>query len=239
PEANPFLGWRAIRVSLMLKDVFKVQLRAILRASLLKNVQIMFPMISGVEELIQAKRVLEEVKEDLRMEEVPFDEGIKVGAMIEVPSAAMVAEQLAEEVDFFSIGTNDLIQYSIAVDRGNEKIAYLFEPFHPGVLRLVKYIIDAGHSKGIWVGMCGEMSGDPLAAIPLLGFGLDEFSMSPILLPRIKNIIRSVTIEEAKVVAEKIMGMRTAEEIKDHLKGVLDQKFCELPAYEREERKKT
>ncbi len=228
PEANPFLGWRAIRVSLTLKDVFKVQLRAILRASVGGNVQIMFPMISGLEELVEAKEVLKEVKEELRERQIPFDEKMKVGAMIEVPAAVMVAEHLAREVDFFSIGTNDLIQYAVAVDRGNERIAYLFEPLHPGVLRLIKLTIDAGHRRGIWVGMCGEMSADPLATIPLLGFGLDEFSMSPVVLPQIKNIIRSVTLKEAQIVAEQILQMKSAREIREFLQGRLDERLCDI-----------
>ncbi|MCD6169512.1 MAG: phosphoenolpyruvate--protein phosphotransferase [Candidatus Latescibacteria bacterium] len=228
PEANPFLGWRAIRVSLALKDLFKVQLRAILRASVVGNIQVMFPMISGLEELVEAKGVLEEVKEELRQKKIPFDEQIKVGAMIEVPAAVMVAEYLAGEVDFFSLGTNDLIQYAVAVDRGNEKISYLFDPLHPGVLRLIKLTIDAGHRRGIWVGMCGEMSADPLATVPLLGLGLDEFSMSPLVLPQIKNIIRSVTFKEAQAVAEEILQMKTAREIRKFLQQVMDRKFCDI-----------
>jgi len=212
-QMNPFLGWRAIRFCLARPDIFKAQLRAILRASVHGKLKIMYPMISGVEELKQANSILDEVKRDLKKESIPFDDNIEVGAMIEVPSAALTSDILAREADFFSIGTNDLIQYSLAVDRVNEKIAYLYEPTHPAVLRLIKNIIESGHQAGIWVGMCGEMAGDIIMTIILLGLGLDEFSTSPIAIPEIKRIIRTVTMNEAKTVAEEAMTLSTGKEV--------------------------
>ena len=214
-EMNPFMGWRAIRFCLARPDIFKVQLRAILRASAHGKLKIMYPMISGVEELREANKLLGEMKDELRRENVPFDQNIKVGAMIEVPSAAMTADILAREVDFFSIGTNDLIQYSLAVDRVNEKIAYLYEPAHPAVLRLIKSVIDIGHKTNIWVGMCGEMAGDPAFALLLLGFGLDEFSTSPVNIPRIKQIIRSVDYKTAQEIANEALTLSTGTEIEE------------------------
>jgi phosphotransferase system enzyme I (PtsI) len=212
-EMNPFLGWRAIRFCLARPDVFKSQLRAILRASIYGNLKVMYPMISGLAELKQANAILEEVRVSLRKEGVPFDENMEVGAMIEVPSAALTSDILAKEVDFFSIGTNDLIQYSLAVDRVNEKIAYLYEPAHPAVLRLVKNIIDNGHNAGIWVGMCGEMAGDINMALILLGLGLDEFSTSPIAIPEMKRIIRAVEMSKAEEIAREAITLPTGEEV--------------------------
>ncbi|NOX97622.1 MAG: phosphoenolpyruvate--protein phosphotransferase [Nitrospirae bacterium] len=212
-EMNPFMGWRAIRFCLERPDIFKVQLRAILRASAHGNLKIMYPMISGVEELRRANLVLEEVREELREKGIPFDKDLEVGVMIETPSAAMTADILAKEVKFFSVGTNDLIQYALAVDRINEKIAYLYEPAHPAVLRLIKSVIDAGHRQGIWVGICGEMAAEPTLAIILLGMGLDEFSMSAVALPEIKKVIRSVTLKEAKKLVKQILTLSTAEEV--------------------------
>ena len=228
PEANPFLGWRAIRVCLELKDLFRTQLRAILRASLCHNVRIMFPMISGIEELLQAKEILEEVRQELAREGTAFDPNCPVGAMIEVPAAALTADLLAQEAAFFSIGTNDLIQYTLAVDRGNERVAYLFEPFHPGVLRMIQSVIEAGHTRGLPVALCGEMSGDPLATVVLVGMGLDEFSMSPMAIPHIKKVIRSVSLDEAQRITETAFTLRTGAEVRSLLEDVLKNKLGEL-----------
>jgi phosphotransferase system enzyme I (PtsI) len=209
----PFLGWRAIRFCLARPDIFKVQLRAILKASVHGKLKLMYPMISGIEELQQAKKMLEEAKGELRKQGFAFDENIQAGAMIEVPSAAMTADLLAKECDFFSIGTNDLIQYSLAVDRTNEKIAYLYEPAHPAVLRLIKNVVEAAHNSGIWVGMCGEMAGEPALAVILLGLGLDEFSMPAFLIPEVKHIIRSLSLEEARAFAEEALKLSTGTEV--------------------------
>ncbi len=224
-ERNPILGWRAIRFCLAQRDVFETQLRALLRASVHGNLLIMFPMISGVEELDQVLEILESVKEDLRRKGVAFRENIPVGSMIEVPSAAMTADVLAKKVDFFSIGTNDLIQYTIAVDRGNEMIAYLYEPFHPGVLRMIKLIIESAHKRSLPVHMCGEMAGDPYASVILLGLGLDGFSMSSFTIPQIKRIIRSVSILEAEELAGEVMEMDSFREIDTFVKGWMNERF--------------
>ena len=212
-EMNPFLGWRAIRFCLARPDIFKVQLKAILRASAHGKLKVMYPMISGVEEIRAANKILSEVKEELRKKGISFDEDIEVGAMIEIPSAALTCDILAKEVDFFSIGTNDLIQYSLAVDRANEKIAYLYEPTHPAVLRLIKNIINTGHEANIWVGMCGEMAGEPAFSLLLLGLGLDEFSSSPVNIPRIKQVIRSVEFKTAQKIAEEALTLSTGHEV--------------------------
>lgn len=225
-ERNPILGWRAIRFCLSHPDVFKTQLRALLRSSVHGRLNIMFPMISGLEELNAAFEVLGEVKAQLRTEGVDFDDQVPVGIMIEVPSAAMTADILARKADFFSIGTNDLIQYTIAVDRGNENIAYLYEPFHPGVLRLIKLIIESGHLHGIPVGMCGEMAGDPAAAIILLGLGLDEFSMSSVGIPEVKQIIRAVSMQEAEEIVGDVMDMRAVAEIEQYMRRLMEERFA-------------
>ncbi|KXG75392.1 Phosphoenolpyruvate-protein phosphotransferase [Fervidicola ferrireducens] len=222
-ELNPFLGWRAIRMCLDNPELFKVQLRAILRASHYGNIKIMYPMISSLSELRRANTILEEAKDELRREGIPFDENLEVGIMVEIPSAAITADILAKEVDFFSIGTNDLIQYTLAVDRMNEKIANLYEPFHPAVLRLIKNVIDASHRAGKWTGMCGEMAGDPLAAPILLGMGLDEFSMSATSISQVKKVIRSLTFEQAKQIADKALEMESPAEIKEMLNKVLEE----------------
>ena len=227
-EMNPYLGWRAIRFCLARPDIFKAQLRAILRASHYGTLKIMYPMISGLEELRKANKILEVVKGDLKRERIPFDEDMEVGVMIEVPSAALTSDILADEVDFFSIGTNDLIQYALAVDRVNEKIAYLYEPAHPAVLRLIRSVINNGHKKGIWVGMCGEMASEPPLALLLLGLGLDEFSTSPILLPEIKKVIRAVTLKEAQDIAKKALSLPTGQEVEDFVKSKLREIAPEL-----------
>ena len=211
-EKNPLLGWRAIRYCLSDPELFQDQLRAILRASAHGDARIMFPMISGPVELDSALAALERAKAECRKRNHAFREDIPVGIMIEVPSAALIADILATKVDFFSIGTNDLIQYTIAVDRGNERVAYLHEPFHPAVLRLVKKVIDDGHAAGIPVSMCGEMASDPFAAIVLLGLGLDEFSMSAVSVPDVKRTIRSISFEEAASVAAEALKLCSHQE---------------------------
>ncbi|MCK4245292.1 MAG: phosphoenolpyruvate--protein phosphotransferase [Candidatus Omnitrophica bacterium] len=215
-ELNPFLGWRAIRFCLARPDIFKTQLRAILRASPFGNLKIMYPMISGIEELRKANFILKEAKAELKIEEKDFNNDLEVGAMIETPSAAMTADILAKETDFFSIGTNDLIQYSIAIDRINEKIAYLYEPAHPAILRLIKNIIKAAHKEKIWVEMCGEMAADPSFALLLLGLGIDALSMSPFAIPEMKKIIRGVTFQEAKEFAKNALSFETTKEVTDY-----------------------
>ncbi|MEK6566039.1 MAG: putative PEP-binding protein, partial [Bacteroidota bacterium] len=228
-ENNPFLGWRGIRVMLDKQDLFMDQLRAILRASYRKNVGVMFPMISSIKEVRSAKALLAEAKQQLRKKDIPFDEEIKIGVMVEVPAAAVIAEDLAEEVDFLSIGTNDLIQYLLAVDRGNEIVSALYQEFHPAVVRFLRRIIERGKKGKVWVGMCGEMAGDPLATMLLLGLGLDEFSVVPTVLPEIKKIIRSVHYTEAKHIAEKALTLQTEDEIKSYLQRIMKEKFPEIP----------
>jgi phosphoenolpyruvate-protein phosphotransferase (PTS system enzyme I) len=212
-ELNPFLGWRAIRISLQEKDIFRAQLRAILRASAEGNLKMMYPMISGLDELKQANALVEEYKAELRREKIPFDENLQVGAMIETPSAAIVADSLAKRVKFFSIGTNDLIQYSLAVDRMNEKIAHLYEPTHPAIIRLIKLIVDTAHASGVRVSVCGEMGGDPSLTPLLLGLGVDELSAAPPLVSQIKFIIRRLKMTEARDLAAFALKCEVASEI--------------------------
>ena len=227
-ELNPFLGWRAIRFCLENQDIFKTQLRAILRASAVGNVKVMFPMISGLEELRRAIAVLEECKHQLRNSKTEMAEKLEVGAMVEIPSAAICANALAREVDFLSIGTNDLIQYALAVDRVNEKVAYLYEPTHPAILRLLKMVADAAHANHIWVGVCGEMAGD-VALVPLLlGLGVDELSASATLVPRVKRAVQSVTIPECRELVEQTLKLNTASEILERCLQLADSRYGDL-----------
>ena len=212
-ELNPFLGWRAIRFCLEERDLFREQLRAILRASAEGNVKMMYPMISGLDELNKANALVAEYKEELRNENVPFNDQLEIGAMIETPSAVIIAESLAKRLKFFSIGTNDLIQYSLAVDRMNEKIAHLYEPTHPAIVRLLKATIDAAHRHHVWVSVCGEMASDPVLAPLLLGLGVDELSASPPLVPPLKFLIRRLKLSEAKTLAEFALESESAGEI--------------------------
>lgn len=221
-EENPFLGYRAIRICLKEVEVFKTQLKAILRASKYGTLKIMFPMISGIEELRAAKKILDEVKNSLDEKGIPYDRNIQVGIMIEIPSAAMTADILAKEADFFSIGTNDLCQYSLAVDRMNENVSYLYNPMHPGVLRLIKNVIEAGHEAGIKVGMCGEMASNVESAAVLLGLGLDEFSMAPSSIPYIKKTICNLTFEKAGDIAENVLKISDAAQIRNYVKERLN-----------------
>lgn len=213
PEMNPFLGWRAIRFCLQETAIFKQQLRAILRASAEGNVKIMYPMISGLGELLQANALLEECRQELRAKGVPFDPNMDVGIMIEIPAAVMVAESLAKRVNFFSLGTNDLIQYALAVDRVNEKIAHLYEPTNPAVLKLIKTTVEAAHQAGIWVGVCGEMAGDPALVPLLLGLGVDELSVAAPLVPEIKFLIRRLKWDETRQLAEFALQCESGSEI--------------------------
>ena len=224
-ELNPFLGWRAIRFCLENIDVFKTQLRAIVRASVVGNVKIMFPMISGLEELRSAKEVLEECKKEIGAKQ---SGRMEVGAMIEIPSAAISADALAREVDFFSIGTNDLIQYTIAVDRVNERIAHLYEPTHPAVLRLLKMIADAAHANKIWVGVCGEMARD-VALIPLLiGLGMDELSVGSTSVPRVKMAVRSLAVPECQQLVSEALQLQTSSEILARCMDLATKRYADL-----------
>ena len=212
-ELNPFLGWRAIRICFDRPEIMNPQLRALLRASAFGKIRIMFPMIISVEETRKLKEILTTLKVELTAEDIAFDDNIEIGVMIETPAAAAIAHHLIKEVDFFSIGTNDLTQYTLAVDRGNELISDLYNPLAPSVLTLIKTVIDASHAAGKWTGMCGELAGDERATLLLLGMGLDEFSMSAISIPTVKKIIRSTSFSEVKALADKALSMATAAEI--------------------------
>jgi len=226
-EENPSLGLRAIRLCLHRPDLFRTQLRAILRASAFGSLRIMYPMISGVGELRAANTILEDVKAELRRQGLAFDPEIQVGAMIEIPSAAVTADLLAREVDFFSVGTNDLIQYALAIDRINEQVAYLYEPLHPAVLRMLRSVVSAAHNEGIWISMCGEMASDPLHGMLLVGLGFDELSMTPASIPLMKRIIRSVTYGQAAEVALRVFGCPTAKEVEQSLRQEMRARFPE------------
>jgi phosphotransferase system enzyme I (PtsI) len=212
-EMNPFLGFRAIRLCLEMQDMFRTQLRALLRASVYGNLKIMFPMIATLDEFRQAKAILLEEKEKLQREGVPVADDIEVGMMVEIPAAAVLADQFAKEVDFFSIGTNDLIQYTMAADRMNERVSYLYQPYNPAILRLISNVIDAAHKEGKWAGMCGEMAGDAIAIPILLGLGLDEFSMSATSILRARSQMKKLSKEEAASFKETVLSMSTAEEV--------------------------
>jgi phosphotransferase system enzyme I (PtsI) len=216
-EPNPALGLRAIRFSLRDKNLFKIQLRAILRASIQKNVRILIPMITEMEEIEEVKLLFREVKDELKAKRIKFDEKIPLGVMIEVPAAAAITDLLVKEVDYLSIGTNDLIQYYLAVDRSNEFVSYLYKPLHPSILRLIKFIIETAQREGKEITVCGEMAADPLSAIVLLGFGLKKFSMNPIFIPRIKKALRSVEHKTVQRVIQKAMALKTAQEIEEYI----------------------
>lgn len=224
-EMNPQMGLRAIRFCLKEIEMFKTQIRAIIRASAYGKVKILFPMISGLEEILQAKRIYNDVKADLQAHGIPFGEDIQIGVMIEVPSAVIIADALAKEVDFFSIGTNDLIQYVLAIDRINERVTYLYEPLHPAVLRMIRQTVDAGHNAGIHVAMCGEMAGEPLYGMILLGLELDELSMNPTLIPRVKKIIRETTVQESKALLQRVMTFSSAVEVREYVEQTMRERF--------------
>ncbi len=216
-EDNPFLGWRSIRISLELPEVFKTQLRAILRAGALGRVRLLFPMISSVTQIRRSKELLEEAKDDLRQAGHEFDAAMPIGMMVEVPSAVALASHLIREVDFFSIGTNDLIQYLLAVDRNNHKVAELYEELHPAVLSAIDDTVQAARGAGKWVGMCGEMASNPLCTLMLLGLGLDDLSMQPLYIPVVKRIVRSVSFREVQALTRDVLSLSTVEEVKGHL----------------------
>ncbi len=223
-EENPFLGWRAVRIAMDRKEILRDQVRAILRASAFGKLRIMFPMIISVEEVRALRKEIEIYKQELRDEGKAFDESIEIGVMVETPAAATIARHLAKEVDFFSIGTNDLTQYTLAVDRGNDMISHLYQPMSPSVLNLIKQVIDASHAEGKWTGMCGELAGDERATLLLLGMGLDEFSMSAISIPRIKKIIRNTNFEDAKVLAEQALAQPTTDELMTLVNKFIEEK---------------
>lgn len=223
-EENPFLGWRAIRIAMDRREILRDQFRAILRASAFGKLRIMFPMIISVEEVRALRKEIEIYKQELRDEGKAFDESIEIGVMVETPAAATIARHLAKEVDFFSIGTNDLTQYTLAVDRGNDMISHLYQPMSPSVLNLIKQVIDASHAEGKWTGMCGELAGDERATLLLLGMGLDEFSMSAISIPRIKKIIRNTNFEDAKVLAEQALAQPTTDELMTLVNKFIEEK---------------
>jgi phosphoenolpyruvate-protein phosphotransferase (PTS system enzyme I) len=224
-EINPVMGLRAIRFCLKEVAIFKTQLRAIMRSSAYGKVKIMFPMISGIEEVRQIKIILSEVKKELQAEHKVFDPDIEIGIMVEVPSAASIADILAKEVNFFSIGTNDLIQYTLAIDRVNENVSYLYEPLHPAVLRLLRNIINSAHDNGIPVAMCGEMAGEPFYMPILLGLGIDELSMNVMALPRVKSVLRSLDYKQSQLVTDSIFKLSTAQEIETLLKKEVKKHF--------------
>jgi phosphotransferase system enzyme I (PtsI) len=226
-EMNPALGLRAIRLSLREPSFFKVQLRAILRASAIGPVSIFFPMISGVAEMRTAKALLQEAMAELRTAGIPFDENVRVGIMIEVPSAVLVADLLAREVDFFSVGTNDLIQYTLAIDRTNEHLSHLYEPLHPAVLRSLKTVVDAAHAAGIEACMCGEMAGEAMFLPILLGLGFDQLSMNGPAIPRVKKILRRCRKADAETIVDRALSFATAQEVEAYLQGEIAGRYTD------------
>lgn len=226
-EMNPAMGLRAIRFSIKESDIFKTQLRGILRASVHGKLRVLFPMISGIEEIRKAKAILEEVKKEFIRAKVPFDRGIKIGAMIEIPSASVTADILAREVDFFSIGTNDLIQYALAVDRINEHVSYLYEPLHPAILRIVRSVVQSARNAGIPLAICGEMAAEPAYVLVLLGLGLEEFSMNPIAIPKVKKVLRMAKAIETRSMTERLFQFSTASEIKRYVRKWMAERFSE------------
>jgi phosphotransferase system enzyme I (PtsI) len=223
-EVNPFMGCRAIRFCLEHPEIFKPQLRAILRASANGRVKLIFPMITGLAELMRAKAVLEQARKELRAEGVAFDPDMPVGIMIETPSAAVTADLLARESNFFSIGSNDLIQYSLAIDRVNERIAHLYEPTHPAILRMLKQVVDSGEKMGVSVSVCGEIAGDPLLVMVLVGLGMRELSMAATAIPEVKKLIRSISLKDVRLMASEVLSMSTGEEVRKKLQ----QAMCDL-----------
>ena len=224
-EANPALGLRAVRFSLKRPDIFQTQLRALLRASVFGRLRIMFPMITSVCEVDRLNSIVEQVKEDLRMEGLRFDEHCEIGIMIEVPSAVSVSDVLAQKVDFFSIGTNDLIQYALAIDRGNEHVAHLYEPLHPAVLRMIRQVVEAGHASGIEVGLCGEMASDIRLFLLLMGLGIDELSMYPQAIPYVKRMLRNSRMEEAEKLVDVVLNCPSAQAVYDVLGEYLPERY--------------
>lgn len=226
-EDNPVLGLRGLRLCMKYRDMFRTQLRALLRASAFGKIKIMFPLVSGVQELRQVKSLMREIRTELDQEGIPYDPDLPVGIMVEVPSAAIIADILAKETDFFSIGTNDLIQYSLAIDRSNENVSYLYEPLHPALLRLLKNVIDAGKAAGIPVALCGEMAADPIYAVVLIGLGLEIFSMNPSSIPVVKNVVRAVRYRDCRRIAEIALQKRTAQEIEEFVIESVAMRFPE------------
>lgn len=231
-EENPFLGWRGIRYSLAKPDLFMSQLRAILRASAFGSVRVMFPMISSMHEIRDGKQVVEAARQELRSRGQEFDENVEVGVMIETPAAATIADVIAAEVDFMSIGSNDLVQYALAVDRGNDRVAYLYDEYHPAVLRLLEQTVRAAKKRRKWVGLCGEMAGNPLSIMLLVGLGLDELSTSPLMLPEVKSIVRATSYNSARKTLLKAMTMSTGSEVRRYLEGIFRKKYPEISASE-------
>jgi phosphotransferase system enzyme I (PtsI) len=226
-QVNPAMGLRAIRFCLMKPDIFKTQLRGILRASAYGQVKILLPMISGVEELREAKVILEDAKRELRSSGVAFDPEIPLGVMIEIPSAAITADIIGREVDFFSIGTNDLIQYSLAIDRVNKYVSYLYEPLHPAIVRNIKGVVDFAHEEEIEVGICGEMAADPLYTLIFLGLGLDELSMHPLAIPRVKKVLRRSTRTDGEHLLKEVLQFTTAKETEHFIRDQMAERFPE------------